>query len=451
MTRFSIKYYHFLFFVVVLASACKKDSTNNPTPVSHIGDATNYDASVAINWINEFRDIAKTQPLNPPRASRMYAYAGIALYESVVDGIKGNKSLQGQLNGFPLNSIPSNIDSLDYGIVVNEALFAIAKCDTIIPTLTAQNLMNCETLHMQFLATKTSVVADSIIAKSKARGILVANAIMKYAATDNFLAVKTLIYTLPPRDAAHPWYWEPTDASHLNPVEPFWGQIRPFVMDSSAQFEIPQSVNFSDDTSSAFGHQALEVYNTVNNRTNAQNDIVLWWRDATGTQTPAGHWMGILQYIIHQKGFKLGNAAELYALTGISTAEAFVACWKSKYKFNLLRPETYIIAYINSGWSTGQGSDPTPPFPEYPSGHSVCSGAADKALTNYLGSFTFTDSVNVVLFGYNPRTFTSFTAAANEAGISRLYGGIHYIEAIQNGLIEGRNIGQFVTDKINFK
>ena len=452
MTRFSIKYYSLLFFAVVLASACKKDPKNpEPTPASHIGDATKYDASIAINWINQFRDIAKTQPLNPPRASRVYAYVSIALYESVVDGIKGNKSLQGQLNGFPLNSIPSNNDSLDYGIVVNEALLTIAKCDTIIPSLSSQNLMNIESLHAQFLATKTGVVADSIIAKSKARGILVAKAIMKYAATDNFLTVKTLSYTVPPRDAAHPWYWEPTDASHLNPAEPFWGQIRPFDMDSSAQFEIPQNIMFSSDTSSAFGHQALEVYNTVNNRTPAQNDIVFWWRDASGTQTPAGHWMGILQYVIHQKNFKLDKAAELYALTGISTAEAFIACWKSKYKFNLLRPETYINAYINAGWTTGQGADPTPPFPEYPSGHSVCSGSADRALTNYLGTVAFTDSVNFVSFGYTPRTFTSFTAAADEAGMSRIYGGIHFMEAIQSGLVEGRNIGQHVTDKIKFK
>jgi hypothetical protein len=93
----------------------------------------------------------------------------------------------------------------------------------------------------------------------------------------------------------------------------------------------------------------------------------------------------------------------------------------------------------------------TPPFPEYPSGHSVCSGSADRALTNYLGTVAFTDSVNFVSFGYTPRTFTSFTAAADEAGMSRIYGGIHFMEAIQSGLVEGRNIGQHVTDKIKFK
>ena len=450
--KHTIKSFVVFFIVFTFINACKKDPSNpDPTQVSHLGDATTFDAKIAEDWINIFRDIVKTQPMNPPRAARLYAYAGIALYESVVDGIKGNKSLQGQLNGFALNSIPANTDSLDYAIVVNEALFTLAKCDTIIPSLSAQNILNIQTLHTQLLTAKAGLVTDSILAKSKARGVVVANAIMKLAATDNFLTVKTQNYIVPPRDGAHPWYWEPTDALHLDPAEPFWGQIRPFVMDSAAQFEIPQQVLFSADTSSDFGHQAFEVYTTVNNRTNSQNDIVLWWRDATGTQTPAGHWMGILQYIIHQKGYKLGKAAEIYALTGIATSDAFVACWKTKYKYNLLRPETYIKSYISGSWSTGQGSDPTPPFPEYPSGHSVCSGAADKALTNYLGSFTFTDSINFVSFGYAPRSFASFTAAANEAGISRLYGGIHYREAIESGLNEGRNIGQYVFDKIKFK
>lgn len=452
MNRLSFRSFLAFFIIFTVINACKKDPLNpNQIAGSHIADATKYDAKIAEDWINQFRDITKTQSINPPRAARMYAYVGIAIYESVVDGIKNNKSLQGQLNSFPLNSIPVNTDSLDYGIIVNEALFTIAKCDTIIPGLFAQNLTKIETLRNQFLNLKIGAVADSIITKSKVRGILVANAIIKYAAADNFLSVKILPeYQVPPNDATHPWFWIPTDILHPNPVEPYWGQIRPFVMDSAAQFEIPQSVLFSDDTSSSFGHQAKEVYNSVNNITLAQNDIVNWWRDATGTQTPAGHWMGMLQYIIHQKNYKLDKAAEMYALTGIATAEAFIACWKTKYKYNLLRPETYIRKYIDASWTTGQNVDITPPFPEYPSGHSVCSGAADKVLTDYLGTIAFTDSINTVI-GYAPRSYVSFEAAANEAGISRLYGGIHYSDAIQTGLIEGRNIGHFVSTKLKFK
>lgn len=439
----------FMLGCLLSLNSCKKGETDIP-PIHELSDVSMYDAQNAIDWVNLFRKIVTTQNINPPRAARIYAYTGITLYESVVDGIKNNKSLQGQLNGFNLSSIPVNTDSLDYDIVLNEALVLIAQCDTIIPSLTAENRDSVLALHDRIFSAKSGIVVDSIINKSKARGIVVANAIKQYAAADNFLMVKALTYTVPPRDADHLWYWEPTDGAHLKPAEPYWGQMRPFVMDSSAQFEIPQMVLFSTDTSSAFGRQAGEVLTTVENKTVAQNNIVLWWRDQSGTQTPAGHWMGILQYIIHLKNYKLDKAAELYALVGITTADAFISCWDAKYKYNLLRPETYIKAYMKPSWTTGQGSDITPPFPEYPSGHSVCSGAASKALTNAIGSFAFTDSINVVL-GYAPRSFTSFFAAADEAALSRLYGGIHYREAIQNGILQGRNIGQKVTNTLHFR
>lgn len=442
-----------LFFIgtILIISGCKKDTTEPVTPAKpDISDVSKYDAQIAINWMNVFRTIVKNQNINPPRASRVYAYTGITLYESLVEGIKNNKSLQGQLNGFAVNSIPANTDSLDYGIVLNEALSIVAKCDTIIPALIMQSLDAINALHDNFLASKTDVV-DSIITKSKARGKLVANAIMKYAAADNFQTVRTMSYIVPPRDMTHPWYWEPTDATHLNPAEPYWGQVRSFTMTTSNQFEIPQSILFNEDTSSTFGRQAREVMDTVNNRTPAQNDIVLWWRDPTGTQTPAGHWIGILQYVIHQKGFKLDKAAELFAIVGISTADAFISCWDAKYRYNLLRPETYIKAYMNPVWSTGQGADPTPPFPEYPSGHSVCSGAAAEILTNMLGTVSFTDSINVEYFNYTPRSFVSFNAAAQEAGISRLYGGIHYREAIESGLLQGKHLAQSIEVKIKLK
>src|SRR3954463_5402592 len=138
----------FLIGSVMLLNGCKKESftTNNPSTPG-MADATKYDAQIAVDWMNEFRTIVTTNPpngttpagINPPRAGRIYAYAGIALYESVVDGIANNKSLQGQLNGFALSSIPENKDSLDYGLVVNEALCLLAKCDTVVPFLTQQN------------------------------------------------------------------------------------------------------------------------------------------------------------------------------------------------------------------------------------------------------------------------------------------------------------------------
>lgn len=452
MNKFIQKIAPVLIGVILFTAGCKKDVDNIVTPAKPgISDVSKYDAQNAIDWMNLCRTIVRNQNINPPRASRVYAYAGITLYESVFEGIKNDKSLQGQLNGFSLNSIPANTDSLDYGIVVNEALYCETKCDTIIPSLAMVNSDSADALHNRFLISKTGVVADSIITKSVTRGRLVATAIMKYAAADNFLTIKTMTYVVPARDASHPWYWGPTDTLHKKPAEAYWGQMRSFTMSTSNEFELAPSVLFDLDTASAFGRQAAEVMNTVNTRTTAQNDIVVWWRDPTGTQTPAGHWIGILQYIIHQQNFKLDKAAELYAMVGITTADAFISCWDSKFKYNLLRPETYIRAYINPTWTTGQFSDITPPFPEYPSGHSVCSGAVAEILTNMLGSLAFTDSINVEYFNYVPRSFSSFNAAAQEAGISRLYGGIHYSDAIENGLLQGKHLAQNIETNIKLK
>lgn len=439
-------------FILIMIS-CKKDVIINPTPKHGIEDVTKINTQVAEKWIDLLRNIIANESIDPPRAARVFAYTSITMYESVVDGIAGNKSLQGQLNGFNLNVISANSDSLDYEIILTEAIAIVSKNDTIIPNINEginqKDIDSINSYYDRIIASKNGNVLDSIIQKSKARGALIARAIINYAATDNFLSIKNLNYIVPVRDASHPAYWTPTDNAHLIPTEPFWGQVRSFTMSSSDQFEIPQAILFDADTSSAFGRQAREVYNTVNNRTMEQSDIRLWWSDATGTQTPAGHWMGMLKYIFHVKNYKLDKAVELYALTAITTADAFISCWDAKYQYNLLRPETYIKDYIQGGWSTGQ-FDITPPFPEYPSGHSVCSGAAEKVLSNAVGVVAFTDSINANI-GYTPRNFNAINDAADEAGISRLYGGIHFREAIENGLLQGRNLGQNVITKIHFR
>jgi hypothetical protein len=438
----------FLFFM----NACKKDNVTKTTSNEGTSDVKKISAQTAEKWVDLLRNIVANESINPPRAARVYAYSSIAMYESVVEGIAGNKSLQGQLNGFAANSIAANTDSLDYEIVLNEAISIVSKCDTIIPAINQainqKDIDSINSLHDRILSSKTGLVLDTIIQKSRVRGAIVARAIINYASIDNFLTVRTFTYSVPTRDT-NPSVWAPTDLGHPNPVEPFWGRVRTFTQTSSSQFEIPQNILFDTDTSSAFGRQAREVYNTVNNRTSEQNDIALWWRDATGTQTPAGHWMGALKYIFHIRNYKLDKAVELYALTAIATADAFISCWDAKFKYNLLRPETYIKDYIQGGWSTGQ-FDITPPFPEYPSGHSVCSGAAAKVLSNALGNITYTDSINVNI-GYTARSFPSIDSAANEAGISRLYGGIHFREAIESGLQQGRNIGQNVLTRIQFR
>jgi hypothetical protein len=125
--------------------------------------------------------------------------------------------------------------------------------------------------------------------------------------------------------------------------------------------------------------------------------------------------------------------------------DAFISCWDEKYRSNRIRPETYINRYIDVNWKPLLQ---TPPFPEYTSGHSVMSTATAQVLTYLMGDqFSFTDD-SEEMFEIRARSFTSFLQAAAEAAISRLYGGIHFRDSIENGQTQGKNIGDNIIEKL---
>jgi hypothetical protein len=191
----------------------------------------------------------------------------------------------------------------------------------------------------------------------------------------------------------------------------------------------------------------MAVYTAVNNLTPDQEQIALFWADDPGrTFTPPGHSIAIAAQVLQQEQASLALAAETYARVGVAISDSFISCWNTKYIYNLIRPITYIQAVIDPGWNTPDITDPvmTPPFPEYTSGHSVQSGAAATVLTAVFGdNYQFSDNSHTAL-GLPARTYNSFHEFADEAAISRLYGGIHYLPAIQAGLDQGRCIGEQV-------
>ena len=132
----------------------------------------------------------------------------------------------------------------------------------------------------------------------------------------------------------------------------------------------------------------------------------------------------------------------------MALADGFISCWEEKYNSELIRPETLINRYIDENWTPVLQ---TPPFPEYPSGHSVVSGAASVVLTRLFGDNFAYDDDTEVRYGLPVRSFTSFNQAAEEAALSRLYGGIHYRAAIDKGLLQGRKLGQHVVQHFNIQ
>src|SRR5438093_6246757 len=180
----------------------------------------------------------------------------------------------------------------------------------------------------------------------------------------------------------------------------------------------PTPTAFSTSPSSPFYNAAYEVYNTGLHLSSEQNAIALYWADGGGTFTPPGHNIAITLQMIRNYNLNLYQAAILLAKVGITENDAAIVCWRAKYKMNLLRPVSFIQAYINPSWVPLIS---TPPFPSYTSGHSTFSGAAAAILSSEIGDhISFTDS-SKISDGFAPRSFKNFNEAAQEAAISRLY------------------------------
>jgi hypothetical protein len=213
----------------------------------------------------------------------------------------------------------------------------------------------------------------------------------------------------------------------------------------------PPPPAYSDDPASTFFARAREVYTTSVPLTEEQRTIAQYWADSAGaTGTPPGHWVAIVGQLARTEGLSLMAAAESYARVGLAVADAFIGCWHTKYTYNLLRPETYITRFIDPAWLPLLI---TPGFPSYTSGHATQSGAAATVLTDLFGVTPLTDTLHQdhdLEPPLAPRHFGSFDEAAEEAALSRLYGGIHYRFDNDQGLAQGRCIGQAIVDRVHF-
>ncbi|MFN8487498.1 MAG: vanadium-dependent haloperoxidase [Caldilineaceae bacterium] len=419
-----------LSIVLLLVASCFQ-------PASAVsGGVAQYDAHVPLAWFNLYlRLVKETKGFAPPVASRTFGYAAIALYEAVVPGMPGYQSLAGQLTDLPPLPQLSPGRNYHWPTVANAALAEIAR--KFFAQASPENLMAINTLEKQLMNEYLSALGPNTLGASILQGRLIAGAIDAWAQTDGSTA-DNVAYKLPAGDGM----WTPTPPKNLPALLPYWGNHRSFLkMDQTCKVTSPPA--YSTAITSPFYAQAREVYDTVNRLTPEQRAIALFWADNAGeTATPPGHSISILNQVLKEKQATLDVAAVAYAKVGIAVADAFVACWHTKYEYNLLRPITYIQKVIDPKWTTPDLV--TPPFPEYTSGHSVQSAATAEVLTALFGdNYKFTDHTHEEQ-GLAPRTFASFWAAAQEAAISRLYGGIHYRAAIENGMEQGKCIGKQV-------
>lgn len=418
------------------------------TPVQSVAAATPTDDTlVATAWFTFYGQLIQTtEGFTPPVAARAIGYAGVTLYEAVVHGLPDYQSLAGQLNG--LTTLPQPVAGQHYHwpTVANSALATITR--TLFSNTTPENKAAIAILESQLAHKYRQVVDAATSARSVHYGRALAAAIHVWAMTDGGHEGQLRNFPTDYKAVKTPGGWEPTAPAFLaTPMQPTWGNNRPFVLTAAQGCTTEPPLPYSEEVDSPFYQQAQEVYKTVRLLSPEQRLIALFWSDDPGrTATPPGHSLSVVTQVLAQEDASLALAAETYAKTGMALADAFIGCWQTKYQYNRIRPISYIQLLIDPLWNTPAITDPviTPPFPEYTSGHSVQSGAVAEVLTALFGDqVAFTDHTHDRR-GFLPRSYASFWAMANEAAISRLYGGIHYRDAIENGLDQGRCIGQQV-------
>ncbi|MEP7292370.1 MAG: vanadium-dependent haloperoxidase [Chloroflexota bacterium] len=403
--------------------------------------AADLDGDVALAWMDMTYRLVQSQAVNAPAASRIYAYAGVTLYEAVVNGMPDNSSLASQFNTMPEMPLPKPDHSYDWASVANGALArALAG---LFDAPSEETLAAIRNLRAEQVELREAEIDPETVTLSLKYGESIADLLLDWIAEDGYLDTLGQTFDLP--TGAPELYVRTTNGAPL--VGAFWGELRPFGLQYTIDCDVAPNMPFDTDVDSAFYAQALEVKEAGDNLTDEQKEIARFWLDTPGvTGAPAGHWVSIENQLVTLRDLNLQQAAAMYALVGMALGDSFISTWRLKYEVLLLRPETYIHNYIRSTW---QPYIQTPPFPEYPSGHSVASAAAAEVLTSLFGVVAFTDRTHLI-YDHEPlqRAYTSFEAAASEAAISRLYGGIHYREAIENGLRQGRCIGQAVIDNI---
>ncbi len=393
---------------------------------------------------------------SPPVASRIFAYPNIAAYEIIAQSNPSYRSLAGQVHD--LKPVPK----LDSTKNINPQLAAlIAHMDVSRELIFSEDRMN---LLRDSLYTDWKKVNDAQFEASKAYGLEVADHIKDWMSKDNYNQTRTMPkFTVVTEDESR---WQPTPPAYMDGIEPHWSKIRPFTLDSANQFKPTGPPPFSMEKDSDFYKELKEVYDISNEITKKGDEseeiaIAQFWdcnpyvsttrghlMFATKKITPGAHWIGITKIATRLGKSDFDHVVFSYTKTSIAIADAFISCWDEKYRSNLIRPETLINQHLDENWKPVLQ---TPPFPEYTSGHSVVSGAAATALTDIFGEdFAFDDDTEVA-YGLPVRSFKSFNQAADEAAISRMYGGIHYRSAVDIGVKQGRDLGKFLVGKLTMR
>ncbi|WP_241684880.1 vanadium-dependent haloperoxidase [Cyclobacterium xiamenense] len=420
--------------LAVLLVSCQSAVEKNPVPAKSIG------------WVTEkMTDLMVHDITNPPLAARFYAYACLSGYEVIASGSETHPSLSGLVNGLDSLSRPEG----DSPSVPMSAIFAMVHTAAALQPSGSQ----LSAFEATFADSCRSWGYDSQeIAQAKEYGEQISQQILDYAKADRYREISNYPRYQPSTGEGK---WYPTPPGYFPPVEPYFNTIRPFLIESADQFKPDPPVPFSEDPDSEFYTLMKEVYELDLDR--EKREIAAFWDcnpfalEETGHLmvgikqiSPGGHWMGIADIACQKAGLPFDESMEINTFVALGLMDGFISCWDEKYRSDRIRPETAIRKLLNP---TYQPLLQTPPFPEYLSGHSTISTSSAVILTHFFGdAFSYVDTVEEK-YGLGTREFSSFLQASEEASISRLYGGIHFMDAITRGQDQGRKVGQWILQK----
>ncbi|MGY4539856.1 hypothetical protein ACVW0P_004297 [Mucilaginibacter sp. UYNi724] len=394
-------------------------------------------------------DVMVHDVTNPPLAARFFAYTCLAGYEVMAQNDKHIKSMHGILNQYPVIRLPKTNTPYNPKLSAVLAMFETAAKLQPSGNLMAKHedvfLDSCRRIGF------TSQVVDS----SKSYAQVISREILAYAKADGYRKISNY-----PRYKLKrvPGSWDLTPPSYMVPVEPYFNTVRTLTLDSASQFVPAAPIPFSADKHSGF-YKILQLSYTKSGKglsLEEKNIANFWDCNPFAVQnnghmliglkkiSPGAHWMGITAIACEHGKANFNKTMEVNTMVAVGLMDAFICCWDDKYRTNRVRPETAIRMYIDPHWKPLLQ---TPPFPEYISGHSVVSATSAVILTHYFGNdFKYIDNVEVQ-FGIPARHFNSFAQAAKEAAISRFWGGIHFMDAIDNGVVQGSQVGNFILNK----
>ncbi len=434
----------FVILSIFLVSACKTKDETTPSENNQIA------ATVAVEWMDNFLEVERyASGFRPPVAARSLAYINLAAYEAVVPNSTAYNSIAPNFAGL---TIPKRETGKTYNeqVISNEVYYVMMK--NFFPHVTNVYKASIETQYQKFDATK---IATDELSRSKIFAQDVAKAVFDYAKTDvignvGYLNNQPTDYVAPVGEGK----WQPTFPDYGKAMLPQWGKARVFVISESEKLA-KAPIAYSNQPTSRFFTQAFEVHQMTTPLSYEQQWIGEFWSDDIYQLTfePAGRWIAISQQVIRKEKVSLEKAIYTYAKVSLGLNDAGVACWNSKYTYNVERPTSYIRRVINPIW-TSKLNNPlkkvdgiTPPFPAYPSGHSTFGGAAAAALTDIYGAnYALTDNCHLgrTEFIGKPRSFKSFDEMAYENAYSRIPLGVHFRMDCEEGLRMGIAAGTAV-------